>query len=164
MTDYFKAFLFRYFFDIFFFSGAESGRNPRGGSACPGNCWSQRWRLSNWSLRSSIGSNVNINQSCLWPSLEFWVSIYIMITSRSDRSGRPRTRETSTAGFNLYSDHGIWKIEGVGFMIIYSEEKLLKNSNLCPSQIHEKQREETTRGDVSQVPWILLSEIISKTL
>ena len=49
-------------------------------------------------------------------------------------------------------------------MIIYSEEKLLKNSNLYPSQIHQKQCEETTRGDVSQVPWILLSEIISKTL
>ena len=82
--------------------------------------------------------------------------------SRSDRSGRPQTRETSTAGFNLYSDHGIWKIEGVGFRIIYSEEKLLKNINLCPSQIHQKQCEETTGGDVSQVPWILLSEIISK--
>ena len=82
--------------------------------------------------------------------------------SRSDRSGRPRIRETSTAGFDLYSDLGIWKIEGVGFRIIYSEEKLLKNNNLCPSQIHQKQCEETTGGHVSQVPWILLSEIISK--
>ena len=85
--------------------------------------------------------------------------------SRSDRSGRPQTRESSTAGFNLYSDHGIWKIEGVGFRIIYSEEKLLKNINLCSSQIHQKQREETSGGDVSQVPvisvpWVLLSEII----
>ena len=54
----------------FLFSGVEFGRNPGWGSTRSGNCWSQRWRLSKWSsLESSL---VNINQSCLWPSLYFF--------------------------------------------------------------------------------------------